>query len=207
MATKKEKPPVDLGTLDMIPRTAVCPTPFNQEDVTLGVHTLYEGVNVPQFATKSSGCFDLEVYLGDALTHVKAHNSNNQEFNLKIRQDPDESRYVLLNPGDRVMLPTGLVFDIPPGHSLNVIPRSSTGWKHGLGMPHSIGYIDEDYVNECFVVLKNETSTVVRVDHRARLAQASLIRYEQPSFHRLVDRPASKTDRVGGFGSTNRGNR
>lgn len=224
MAEKKDKGSVDLGVLEMTP--LVCdPEPAAKLDtkpaakkvkadeksepekaavLELGFHFLYPGVKTPGFATEASGCFDLETYLGDALTSIKYYNSNNQEGQLKIREDADGSRYVLLNPGDRALLPTGLVFDIPNGFALHVLPRSSAGVKKGLGMPHSLGYIDEDYVHECFVAVKNESTTKVRVDHKERVAQATLVRYFHPSFKFLQDAPTQKTSRNGGVGSTNR---
>jgi dUTPase len=77
----------------------------------------------PVFATPGSACFDLKAYLGTGIFQVRGYCKNNRECNVAVHQTP-EDRYIRIESGQRLLIPTGLIFDIPQDHSLRVHARS-----------------------------------------------------------------------------------
>jgi dUTP diphosphatase len=62
---------------------------------------------------------------------------------------------VVLRPGERLLVPTGLVLEIPPGWEGQVRPRSGLALRHGIGVANAPGTIDSDYRGEVAVILIN----------------------------------------------------
>ena len=111
------------------------------------------------------------------------------------------SEDLLLAPGERTLVPTGLVLELPRGWEGQVRPRSGLAIRHGISLLNSPGTIDSDYRGEVMVVLANlggEPFTIRRGDRIAQLVVSPVTR--------LVVREVSElsaTDRgSGGFGST-----
>jgi dUTP pyrophosphatase len=104
-------------------------------------------------------------------------------------------------PLGRVLVPTGLVLEIPAGFEGQVRPRSGLAVKHGITLLNSPGTIDSDYRGELSVIiinLGNEEFTVKDGDRIAQLIIAPVCRVPFTEEHEL-----SETDRgSGGFGST-----
>lgn len=111
------------------------------------------------------------------------------------------SQPVVLPPGERRLIPTGLALAIPPGFEGQVRPRSGLALRHGVGMVNSPGTIDADFRGEVGVILVNHGSEPFVVEPLARIAQlviAPVARAEVALVERL-----DSTDRgEGGFGST-----
>jgi dUTP pyrophosphatase len=110
---------------------------------------------------------------------------------------------VVLAPGGRVLVPTGLVLEIPPGWEGQVRPRSGLALRHGITLPNAPGTIDSDYRGELLVILANgggEPFTVRRGDRIAQLVVAPVANVEWVESDELS---ASVRER-GGFGSTGR---
>lgn len=118
---------------------------------------------------------------------------------LDLRADED----VLLAPGERRPVPTGLAVEIPPGHEGQVRPRSGLAVRHGIGMVNTPGTIDSDFRGEVMVILVNHGQAPFAARRGERIAQlviAPVVRVEVELVERLSD-----TDRGdGGFGSTGR---
>lgn len=108
---------------------------------------------------------------------------------------------IILAPGARALVPTGLVIALPPGHELQVRPRSGMALKHGIVVPNSPGTIDEDYRGELQVIVMNVGTAPFAIERGARIAQAVLapvLRAEWAEVGGL-----DETERAsGGFGST-----
>tara|TARA_R110000868_G_scaffold142405_1_gene359741 strand:+ start:733 stop:1107 length:375 start_codon:yes stop_codon:yes gene_type:complete len=102
----------------------------------------------------------------------------------------------------RVLIPTGLIFDIPEGHSIRIYPRSGLSFKMGLVTQNCEGIVDSDYVEECFLLLKNDSLSRVTITHGMRVAQAELVRNHDYVIMESLERPQKRTSRNGGFGST-----
>jgi len=81
------------------------------------------------------------------------------------------SEPLVLTPGARCLVPTGLKVAIPAGYEGEVRPRSGWALKYGVVVPNSPGTIDADYRGEVSVILMNLGSEPVRIDRGARIAQ------------------------------------
>lgn len=194
MSRKKAetKEPVDLGEMDMS-----CPV-LILEDTTpkLGIFADPD-VEIPKYATEGSACFDLAANLVPG-TVIKGFGYDNKPV---VRPVKIGGR-LHLEPGDRVLIPTGLYMDIPDNHVVNIYPRSGTSWKQGLILTNSVAVIDSDYVNEVFISITNISHTRVVVENGTRIAQAALAPVTRATFVELASSPQPKTTRNGGFGST-----
>jgi dUTP pyrophosphatase len=108
---------------------------------------------------------------------------------------------VTLAPGERRLIPTGLIVEIPPGYEGQVRPRSGLALRHGIGMVNAPGTIDADYRGEIGVLLVNHGQARFVVEPLARIAQLVICPIARA---RLVEVEAlSDTERgAGGYGST-----
>ena len=110
-------------------------------------------------------------------------------------------RPVIIAPGERAAIPTGLVFALPVGTEGQVRPRSGLAMKHGITVLNAPGTIDADYRGEVQVLLINlgtEPFTVTRGLRIAQLVVASVI----PARLTEVARLDGTSRGTGGFGST-----
>ena len=108
---------------------------------------------------------------------------------------------LVLAPGARVLVPTGLAIALPPGYELQVRPRSGLALKNGITMPNSPGTVDEDYRGELQVIIMNAGSKPFTITRGMRIAQAVLapvVRIEWQETDALPDTARG----TGGFGST-----
>lgn len=108
---------------------------------------------------------------------------------------------VILGPGERRLIPTGLRMALPDGYEAQVRPRSGLAARHGIGMVNSPGTIDADYRGEIQVLLINwgqEPFTIRRGDRIAQMVVAPVTRVEWSEADEL---PASERG-AGGFGHT-----
>lgn len=167
----------------------------------MNIFKLNEAVELPKFATKGSACFDLKAFFVEG-EKVKVYNTHNKDMMLPIRKGSDGRGYIVLQPQYRVLIPTGLVFDIPEGHVLKVYPRSSMAIKYGLGLVNSTGIIDSDYTNELFVAIFNSGDMPINIYSGDRIAQAQLCETITYDLVETKEPITQKTDRVGGIGST-----
>ncbi len=111
---------------------------------------------------------------------------------------------VELAPGQIVLVPTGLVMELPEGIECQVRPRSGLALKHGLTLPNSPGTIDPDYRGEIKVILQNLGAEPLRLERGERIAQLVFARFEAPRVEEAANL-ASSGRGEGGFGSTGRG--
>jgi dUTP pyrophosphatase len=112
---------------------------------------------------------------------------------------------ITLSPGERRLVPTGLVLAIPEGWEGQVRPRSGLAIKHGITLINSPGTIDSDYRGELLVPLVNlgqEPFVVARGDRIAQIVFAAVAPVGLVAVDTL---PAPRGERgTGGFGSTGR---
>ena len=122
---------------------------------------------------------------------------------LDLRAAVPEDRPLILPPGRRAAVPTGLVLELPDGHEGQVRPRSGLALKHGITCLNTPGTIDSDYRGEVKVILANlgsEPFEVKRGERIAQLVPAPVLRAHFTEVHELAE-----TERgSGGFGSTGR---
>ena len=122
---------------------------------------------------------------------------------MDLRAAVAEFEPVILAPGERRLIPTGLKIALEPGYEAQVRPRSGLALKHGVTCLNSPGTIDSDYRGEVGVILINHGELPFEIKRGDRIAQMVIARYEQA---RMVEVEAvDETARGGGgFGSTGR---
>jgi dUTP pyrophosphatase len=129
----------------------------------------------------------------------KGYDESGKEFTRLLTTDGG----VLLCPKDRVLAPTGLIFDIPKEYSIRIHPRSGLSLKEGLTLANAQGVIDSDYMEETFVMLTNLSSRNINIPNLSRICQGELVKNNRASFEEIKERPTrDNTNRKGGFGST-----
>jgi dUTP pyrophosphatase len=120
---------------------------------------------------------------------------------MDLRAAVPDDRPLILLPGKRALVPTGLVFEIPAGYEGQVRPRSGLAFRHGITCLNTPGTIDSDYRGEVQVLLANLGDEDFAIERGMRIAQIVLA----PVSHAAIEERnlASETARgTGGFGST-----
>ncbi|MCL2697786.1 MAG: dUTP diphosphatase [Oscillospiraceae bacterium] len=108
---------------------------------------------------------------------------------------------VLLKPGERVLIPTGLMLEIPENYGGFVFPRSSLASKHGISLSNCVGVIDSDYRGELKVAVINHSADNFVIKNGDRIAQLVILPVCGAKF--ITEENLSETGRgQGGFGST-----
>lgn len=163
----------------------------------LRIFKTHPDVNLPAFATDEAACFDIAASMLGKITY-EGYNKTNSKFERKIGSDGA----IAIMPGDRVMVPTGMILDIPKGYSVRLHPRSGLSLKLGLVLANCEAVIDSDYFNELFLLIHNTSENKINVAHGERLAQAELVEQIKYKITETKTKPEQRTNRVGGLGST-----
>jgi dUTP pyrophosphatase len=108
---------------------------------------------------------------------------------------------LVLAPGARRLVSTGLAIALPPGHEGQVRPRSGLALKHGVTCLNSPGTIDEDYRGEVKVILVNHGQEPVTISSGDRIAQLVVAPVTRVRIEEVVALPETGRG-SGGFGST-----
>jgi len=118
---------------------------------------------------------------------------------MDLSAAPEEP--LVLQPGQRALVPTGIALALPPGHEGQVRPRSGLAIKHGIGLLNAPGTIDEDFRGEVKVILVNLGSEPFTVEPGLRIAQLVVSSLTQVEVEVAED--LDNTGRgSGGFGHT-----
>ena len=111
---------------------------------------------------------------------------------------------VVIPPGGRMLVPTGLRIALPAGYELQVRPRSGLALKNGIVLPNSPGTIDEDYRGEVGVIVLNAGDAPFTVERGMRIAQAVIAPVVRTAWREVAELPETARG-AGGFGSTGTG--
>lgn len=107
----------------------------------------------------------------------------------------------IINPGETVIIHTGLALAIPEGFAGMIFARSGIALKRGLAPANKVGVIDSDYRGEIMVALHNHSNDVQEIADKERIAQLVIMPYLRAEFQEVSD--LDETQRAaGGFGST-----
>ena len=110
-----------------------------------------------------------------------------------------------LNPGETLLIPTGLAFHVDdPGLAAVILPRSGLGHKHGIVLGNLVGLIDSDYQGQLMVSCWNRSAAPFTIEPGERIAQLVIVPVVQVAFD-IVDSFEDSTRGSGGFGHTGRG--
>ncbi|WP_299618239.1 dUTP diphosphatase [uncultured Tateyamaria sp.] len=118
-----------------------------------------------------------------------------------IRANFADRQGVVVAPGARTLVPTGLAIAIPLGFEVQVRPRSGLALKHGLMLVNSPGTIDSDYRGEVGVIVLNTGDSPFEITHGMRIAQMVVAPVLQTEFA-IVEALDATARGKGGFGST-----
>lgn len=162
---------------------------------TLKFWRVHPDVKLPKHQTEGSACFDLS-FQGHGKFKVTGFNRMNKPVERILQGS------MTISPGDRMMVPTGLVMDIPKGYSVRLHARSGTSLKQGLVLANAEGVIDSDYVEEVYILIHNISENAQTINFGDRVAQGELVKNEVYDIEESASRPSVKSSRAGGMGST-----
>jgi dUTP pyrophosphatase len=133
-----------------------------------------DGAALPAYETEGSAGMDLRAFLAEP---------------------------VVLEPGERTLVPVGISIELPEGYEAQVRPRSGLAVKHGITLPNSPGTIDSDYRGEIRVPLINLGQEAFTINSGDRIAQMIVARYDRVEWEETSE--LDDTERgAGGFGHT-----
>jgi dUTP pyrophosphatase len=119
-----------------------------------------------------------------------------------VRACLPEGDLVLL-PGQRYPVPTGLILEIPSGYEVQVRARSGLAYRNGIGLPNGPGTIDSDYRGELKILLINWGAEPFTIRHGDRIAQLVVAPVVQAQWEMVDHIDQQGTERsTGGFGHT-----
>ncbi len=108
---------------------------------------------------------------------------------------------IILKPGEKALVPTGLIFEIPEGFELQIRPRSGLSLNTGIYLPNAPGTIDCDFRGELKIIVGNRSEKYEVINHGDRIAQIILAPVVQADFYFVES--ISETQRgEQSFGST-----
>jgi dUTP pyrophosphatase len=110
---------------------------------------------------------------------------------------------LVLAPGARAAVPTGIALALPEGYEGQIRPRSGLALRHGIAVLNSPGTIDADYRGELRVILANLGDAPVTITRGERIAQLVVAPVSRVAFAPVATLPESRRG-AGGFGSTGR---
>ncbi|MBS6609995.1 MULTISPECIES: dUTP diphosphatase [Peptoniphilus] len=118
---------------------------------------------------------------------------------MDLRANLDDE--LIIEPFDRVLVPTGLFLEFEKGYEAQVRARSGLALKKGLGLPNGIGTIDSDYRGELKIILINMSKETVVIKDGERIAQLVFMKIEIPEIQE-VEKINNTKRSDGGFGHT-----
>ncbi len=133
-----------------------------------------DGLELPAYATSDSAGLDLRAAL----------------------EEP-----IVLEPGSRALVPTGLQMALPHGYEAQIRPRSGLAFRHGITMLNTPGTIDSDYRGEVKVLAVNLGDEPFEIRHGDRIAQMVIAPVIRAAIQCVEELPGSERGE-GGFGST-----
>ncbi len=109
---------------------------------------------------------------------------------------------VVLAPGRRARVATGIAIELPPDHAGWIVPRSGLAERHGIGLVNAPGLIDSGYRGElCVLLLNTDFHAAFTVEPGMRIAQLVLVPFASPPLVEVGELPDSARG-AGGFGSS-----
>lgn len=135
-----------------------------------------------------------------------------EDLPLPARATPGASGYdlhaavdgdVVVQSGERVLIPTGFSIAVPRGYEAQVRPRSGLALEHGIVLPNAPGTIDSDYRGEIKVIVMNAGGNGFTIRRGDRIAQLVVAPVAMPEWNE-VEKLDTTARGAGGFGHTGR---
>ena len=151
------------------------------------VFRLNEKATRPVFSNRKSPTFDIKACF-DPNTKIKILNSLNKET-FSLTKKANEKIVVHVYPQQRILIPTGLIFEVPADHTLKIYSSPEASNKRGLVLVNGIDMIKPDYVDEVFILLHNITDAVTTIEDGDYIAQAMLEKAVPCDITEVTERP------------------
>ena len=172
--------------------------------VTVHFIKLHPEVPDPAWGTVFANCFDLHFF--STTMAVQGYSAGSEPFHREVHGNT-----LRIMPGDRVLVPTGLIFRLEDhlngptcNLSIRLHPRSGLAYKKGLTLANCEGIVDIDYNQQTYVLMTNIGTTPQVIRRGDRICQAEVCVNEKIKLVKsdLRNFVSLETDRSGGFGST-----
>ncbi|SNB45651.1 dUTP diphosphatase [Geobacter sp. DSM 9736] len=134
---------------------------------------------------------------GNPLPQYMTPHAAGMDLYAEIRED------IVLCPGARALVPTGVAIELPEGYEAQVRPRSGLALRHGLALVNSPGTIDPDYRGEIGVILINLGEESFTIRPGERIAQLVIAPFVRAKIQEVAELDGSERG-SGGFGHTGR---
>ncbi len=118
---------------------------------------------------------------------------------VDLRADLKEN--IVIRPGERILVPTGLFIELPEGYEAQIRPRSGLAIKSGITVLNTPGTIDSDYRGEIMVIMINLSEENFIIRDGDRICQMVVAKYERAEFSEVKELNETKRGE-GGFGHT-----
>ena len=143
---------------------------------------------------------DVKIYVGDAYDIPEYQTVGAAGMDLYANND----EAILIHPGDRKLIPTGIRLQIPEGFEAQIRPRSGLVLRHGITVLNTPGTVDSDYRGTIGVILHNASSERFFVNRGDRIAQMVFKQYERADLVEVMTVEELEDSARGsdGFGST-----
>jgi dUTP pyrophosphatase len=115
----------------------------------------------------------------------------------------DLEHEIVMNPGARALVPSGIAIELPDGFEAQIRPRSGLALKHGIALVNSPGTIDADYRGEIGIILINHGDEPYPIRKGERIAQLVFAPFARATLLEVSELGATERG-VGGFGHTGR---
>lgn len=163
----------------------------------LEFYKVHKDIPLPKFGTLESACFDL-AFSRKCKETYQVYN----KWNVNTERYFNGFDEVVIYPYERVMVPTGLIMNIPKGYSVRIHPRSGLSLKSGLALANQEGVIDSDFTDEVFILLQSFTENPQIIREGDRIAQGEMVQSVIYNITERLNKPKQRGDRKGGYGST-----
>lgn len=141
----------------------------------------------------------MKVQIINSSKHELPAYATNGSAGMDLRANIEEP--IILQPMQRVLVPTGIKIALPIGYEVQVRPRSGMALKHGITCANTPGTVDADYRGDVGVILINLSDTPFTINDGDRIAQMVVNKYERIEWEPVTE--LSETERgEGGFGHT-----
>lgn len=167
----------------------------------LKIYKLRDDASDLIYGSDQAACFDIASNF-HYQNSFKTFSKDNKQITILGAQDDQGRSYIEIPAEWRMLVPTGLILDIPEHHCVKIYPRSGLSTKKGLNLINCVGIIDPDYVEELMIPVYNNSQERLRIYSGDRIAQGELVSQHQAKFLYTTERPERKSNRDGGFGST-----
>ena len=157
-------------------------------------------INIPVI-NKSSNKLPEYAHEGDAGFDLRANIEEIKNGDYLFNVIKSSATTLIINPGGRALIPTGLYMAIPKGYELQVRPRSGLALKYGITVLNTPGTIDAVYRGNIGVILKNDGVEPFMVEQGDRIAQGVLNKIEKANLTEVDS--LDETDRAdSGYGKS-----